>query len=668
MRNFRFRLNNQFVNEPNNWEDFEENFIRDETKRHVFFDYPISLDFIGDGYQYLDEVYQENYDSQTLFEVSEITESSEVVIFRTFIKTSNITFDLIRDIATTQIDDVVYQSYIFNNYSVEVGCGAQKSKNDFDIDSIPSLDLYLFTPSTGVRIEEEVRAYDVKSVMSMIIDYVSDGSINFESTWYDSLPTNERLAIATGLEIRTRTGRTAPIISLEAMFDELWKKFNLYLIVEDPISNPTIRLEEESYLYGSENIQVLNVSNLSRSIDFDRLYSTINLGSNKAIKERSATYLFPYLRLFAFVEETFNISGVVNVDNQLDLVSDFVIDTNVFQDVLENGSENYDEDIFLIQYDGGSLDNEAIAGDYFEATNPSARFYNEILLNSNVADRFQVLGNLVLETGLIQTAFRAQQNVGLNYIGDLGAIGDCEIAFPLQTFIFQDDTNPPNFDIGDDYDPLTGKYKAIDEGDHVFRSVFRINTFGNPGQSAGRPGFDFTLTLRVSNNLDTANPTSYLITQIFADSSTSAFSISPTDSFTIPLGVEITLVEIIHTRIMQIDDEATVRAQMEVCSTSAFTYAFGVNLSTFELIASPLAGGTYQIKDPDDYFVNLLESNSILIDPVTWEDFKSDISSRINISDDKDQVRVSFAKKITRKLASGESDIETLFNRKQPII
>jgi hypothetical protein len=665
--NFRFYLNDTLVEEPNNWQQFTETLVRDETKRHVFFDYPISLEFIGEAYDLLDGVYQDNYDSKTQFKVIQVFDDGEELLFEAFIKTSNITFDLIREVAIAEIDDAVYQTYIFNNYSVEVGCGAETSKNGADIDSIPFIDLRLFNPVTGVYFVESYRAFDVKDAMKMLVDYVSDGTIDFQSSWYDNLPNNEKYCILTGIEMRENTGRTAPIVSLESLFNELWKKYNLYLIVENPIQEPTIRLEEEAYLYGDTTFEILNAENLTRSIDFERLYSTISLGSNTNIRERGATFLFPYLRLFSFCDETFNVESEINVDNELDLISDFIIDTNVIQDVLVNNDESYDEEIFLVQYEQG-VANRAVAGDYFDTVSPDSRLYNEQLLNANVAERFSVLGNLVLETGAVQSGFKATQNQGLTFVVDLASIGDTEIVFPEQVWQFQNDSTGDNFDIGDDYNPATGEFTADETGEHAFRHVFRINTFGNLSQPPGRPGFDVNLSSRISRNNDAQLPSSYLITRFYADSSVETLTIAPSDSFTIPLGVEVTTIEVVQVRNLVPFDTVAVRASMSVTSTGALTFTMGVNASTFELIASPLAGGVYSFKDPDDYYIGILEAKSILLAAGEWDGLRTDITKLIAITDRMDLPRKGYAKKISRNFTTGEADIMTVFNRKQSTI
>lgn len=672
MTRFRFYIDNTEVTEPNNFNEFTEDLIRNETKRHVYFDFPISLEFIGDGYDLLDAQYKADYNAQLSFKVTEQTDNAVTVIFDAFIKISNITFDLVRKIATCEIDDTSYQAYIVSNYSVEAGCGSSTSKNGVDITAIQSLDLTVYNPVTGLDEPDTRRAFDVKDAMSMMIAYISDNTLNFESDWYDSLPDTEKLAIVTGFELRNHSGRTAPIISLEDIFDELWKKFNLYLIVENPIDSATVRLEQESYLYGETATDILYCENLKRSFDFERLYSTIKLGGDKFIKERSTVFLFPYLRLFAFVEETYNLEGVVNVDNTLDLTSKFIIDTNVIEDVIVNDNDEYDEDIFIIQYD--STTNSAVKGEYFDTVSEDSRLYNETLLNSNVANRFNYLGNLVLQTGEVTSGFKATQTTATTYIRDFGSFGDTENVIPLQIINFQDDVNPPNFDLENDYDPTTGTFTAQDEGEHVFRSRFQINTFGGGSQPPGRPGFDFRIRFYVSVNDDYSAPAIFNVTQTYGGGSVETFTLAIdtgdalSDPFTIPVGVQTTFIDVVQTRSMIAADEANVKVLLQATATSALTCLIGSNASTYELLTSPLSGGTFVETNADDYYIGIYNADQILVSEQQWSPVRSDVSTQIRLSAPDGLKRISFAKNISRNFVDGSTKIETVFNRIQPVI
>lgn len=669
IHNFEFYFDGVRVKEPNNFEDFEEVFMREETKRHVYYDYPISLEFVGDGYDYLDAVYKVSYDSQTELKIVEVTNTGKELVFEAKIKTSNVTFDLVRQIAICEIDDVSYQAYIFSNYSVESGCGVSVTKNGVGITPIESIGLTVFDPILGTDLPDPRRAYDVKDVMQMLIQYISDDTITFESDWYDSLPNDERLCILSGLELRTFTGRTSPILSLEDMFNELWRKYNLYLIVENPITSPIVRLEKESYLYGDSEVEILLTGTLDRSIDFERLYSTIDLGSDKFIQERGTEFLFPYLRLYAFAEETFNVTGVINVDNKLDLKSQFIIDTNVIQDILENDEDSYDEDIVIIQYDSDT--NTATKGTYFDTISEDSRLYNEQLLNSNVADRFSYLGNLVLESGAVETSFLAEQNVPLQYIRDFTNAPETLTVVPEQVWQFQDDFTPPNHDIGDDYDASTGIFTANVDGEYVFRSRFFIFTYGNASNppGAGTAGFDIGIDLWVSVNADTeTKPFDYQFTHYHFDGSTTTYTQDIEDTFTIPIGCWKTEVSITQTRTMVDGDEAAVRVRIEATREIDDTITFGTAESTFELIANPLAGGVYATKSPDDYYVGIYTSQGVPVERGKWNIIRENVDSKVILSAPDGYKRISYGKKISRNFVTGRTEIETVFNRNQPII
>src|SRR5690606_4962687 len=138
--------------------------------------------------------------------------------------------------------------------------------------------------------------------------------------------------INTGINLRNPTYNkyTAPIVTFQKHFEELWKKYNLYLIVEDILTDsPKLRLEPESYLYQDDlGISISNNDTIKRSIDYDKLFNSVTVGSDNFMQDFGISQPMYYTQLLTFVEETYNIDGVIGVDNELNLVSEYVIDWN----------------------------------------------------------------------------------------------------------------------------------------------------------------------------------------------------------------------------------------------------------------------------------------------------------------------------------------------------
>src|SRR5690606_9439834 len=130
---------------------------------------------------------------------------------------------------------------------------------------------------------------------------------------------------------------------------------------------------------------------------YDKLFNRVTVGSDNFIQDFGISQPMYYTQLLTFVEETYNIDGVIGVDNELNLVSEYVIDSNKISEYIQGTGTGSDDDIFMVQYDSDTM--SATKGEYFPGTNPGAKYYNEELLNSSVVQRFDYLGEFALSLG-----------------------------------------------------------------------------------------------------------------------------------------------------------------------------------------------------------------------------------------------------------------------------
>lgn len=666
---FAFYMDDQIVDAPHNWEEFTEEIVRDDEKRHVYYNYPLSLTFIGSGYEYLDRVYQNDLNSQTKLTVVQ-TDNAPTVLLETFIKTSNCTFDLVRKSVDVEIDDSTYQGYIFNNYRVEVGASVDKTKNGVEFTPAQPFQLTIYDPTDGTNFGTTRTAYDVKDVMSNIIAYISDDTVGFESSWYDDL--ENKLCLIKGVELRNGNERFSPILSLERIFEELWKKFNLYLVVENPLTSPIIRLEEESYLYANDNIvQVIAANNLQRSMDFEKLYSAIRLGSQTAIKEFGSAFMLPFFNFLGFTEEQYNVTGVINVDNVLNLVSQFIIDHNVIEDVLVNNNDEYDDDIFLIEYVPRS-NPIAHRGEYYD-TSGGARYYNEALLNSNVAQRFNYLGTLVLDSGLAEVGFQSECTTVVDSDLFVPAGIAPSSAFTTNAYPYDDDSTPPNFDLDADYDNTTFEFTAPFNGAYRFSAsrILRINfvTLGEIGcwsimrfrkNGSNEPIDQYEVTITP----DIGTPWTQIIDQQNMENNSTPILFDGYDNYTVEFKIERTIE-------LQAGDTLSVFlnerfSQAQAAGTAQISYQIKNGLFLTE--ANPFQGGAFSNNDPNEYYLGILTSQNIHLSDAQWQVIRTNPSVRIDIDPGDGLARKSYPKQISRKFATGETNFELLFNRLQPVV
>jgi hypothetical protein len=657
---YKFYIEGKLVQNPDNFSEFEEKLIRDEEKRHLYYDYPLDLTFTGNGYEILNQQYLADYNSQVELRVDKLTNNGNETLIRTNIKMSNCTFNLSRRFVQCEIDDLTYQSFIFNNYKVKVAGTTEVSKNGVTL-SNPVTPTYLtfFEPTDGSNFAATRRCIDVKDHIKAVISYITDETVSFESDWYDNLDDDKKLAITLGSELRLNSDERDPLVSLESIFDNLWKKFNLYLIIENPLINPVIRLEKEDYLTSSSNtITLRNLDNVERSMDYDKLYGRIVVGSNDYIRDYGATYTLPYLQLLGFSEEEYNIGGVIGVDNELDLVSSFIIDQNLLEDIIDNNNDDYDEEVIMVQYDAST--NICTKGTYWE--NGTARYYNEELLNSNVLSRFRYLGNVILDTSQNNQGFQAQNTTP---IVASGLVDSTFITVADENpWQFQDDSTGDNYDAGANYNITTYKYTVPNDGIYRFRYLQPFFT------SANSVDLDIRGTAKFKINgteqdmpefIRVVNPTG-LEQSILSDQWQLV-------GYPISINTETYNFILEQTLVCQAGDEIEVVADFEVKKIAIIggpesyniTFANGLFLS----VQTSLDGGIFESTNPDQYYIGLYSAQLKHLTDEQWRVIREDPTTKIRFDIDGGDYRFGFVKEISRNFITGETEFDILFNREQ---
>ncbi len=378
------------VSEPKGWEDFAEELSRDGEKRIITVKYDTSLTFTHDGYEYLDNVFKATgHCGLVTYEARQDCGDVQYVCARGVVIVADVRFNIQRCEAEGRIVDDGVGARIINNLGIPISPQANKSKNSVDITPVPLISVRLFLPSDPEPDYLDGRSgWDWYDAIRHAAQYVTDGGITVVSDWYQALPDNERYFITNGYSVRNPAltlVRTS--WSFGDLFYELGKKYNLWMSVERLADgSPRLRIEPESYFYSSNVWASQNViPELIRTCDTQRLWAKVSVGGSKSIKETETTLSLPYIPLRAFVEEEFHLKGVCNTDATLDLVNQWVIDTNVIEDILVNATKDYDEDLFLIQYDINT--GYATKGDYLNPGN-NPYLYNEALQNGKVIERY----------------------------------------------------------------------------------------------------------------------------------------------------------------------------------------------------------------------------------------------------------------------------------------
>lgn len=432
--------------------DFVEVIDRDKDTKALALKYEGELEFIGDGYDYLKGLFDSNFCQSVSLEVDlDCNGTGFTNYFTGTIFLSDVKFDLTRCVASCPFTDAGFWAKIFNNIDTKIQLDLTETKLGQTLTKCPESLIQFFDPATAVYDDFPVTGnrmcFDVSDVFTYLVAWMTDNSVTFASTYLGALAASEQIAVLAGIELRTADNAVSPNISFGDLFKELSKKLNLSMGVDSVAGVPRVRIEESSYFFGNTASATLtNANDVSQTIDRTLLYGVLDIGSKKWIRNLSdgtAGSLNPNV-INGFIDQEYPVNAACNTNNKLDLVSDYIIDSNIFEDVLENNDgtstnlvDKYDEDVFMVQYTGGSP-NQATQGDY-QGGQTTPRLYNEMFINANSGY------DLTTGTRLILDIERSAKSANIAPLSDNDIECDTENSDPENlydnaTFLFTPDT------------------------------------------------------------------------------------------------------------------------------------------------------------------------------------------------------------------------------------
>lgn len=251
-------------------------------------------------------------------------------------------------------------------------------------------------PAVAV-LNENKYSFDVLDVIKYIVGYITDNQLQVVSNYL----TNNLYHICYGYALHNTTGsidKLYPKLSLGTILNELRKKTTIYTILEQsPLGVQTLRIEDENYSYGTQEILRIDKipKDFKETFDDNNIYNQINVGSS--ITESEDTIIVPQKRLVAWNKESYLGCGCKgNKDSELDLVSDWIIDANVFYEAIKTpiGDDyNNDDAIFLLRVMPTNN-----AGIYKMFGGGNELLYNQEINNENVLNRWLGIANSCLVT------------------------------------------------------------------------------------------------------------------------------------------------------------------------------------------------------------------------------------------------------------------------------
>lgn len=389
---FKFELNGQFIPDPIGWKDISLNVSRDMELNFLYCAYEGELTFVNEGYDILYSIYQSqgfnNLIPLIVYENCQNDEFEPLAYCNIII--SDCTFNIWQKTCKAKIIDDNWGSRINNNKAIKYNFGITKTKNGLDMINPPQVKIQMFNPNNGTYSFADRVGFSAYEGFKAIINYISDNQVEFVSDYF-STGDGQYIYLMTGNTIQGFQN-ILPNISLNNLYQELHKKLYLGMTFYRNNGVNYVRVEQASYFYGqSPVLNFLSVPNIEISFDVDRLYSSVIIGSSNVLQQDqcdngTTDCIFGQIPFYTWDREEIPLlDKECNIDKRLDLltISDFVIDSNVIEDILLYNAniKQWEYKCFFVSCFESFGQIKAISTDFFGI---GKYWYNDAFTNKNV--------------------------------------------------------------------------------------------------------------------------------------------------------------------------------------------------------------------------------------------------------------------------------------------
>lgn len=472
----KFTLDYNLVDPALNWKDI--NFtIKTDKQYSLYLQYQeYDLEFSGSGFDYIiSKINSDSFCEQIVCEIFSTCET-DYLIFSGIIFLNDCEVNERACTVKCKVSDRSFFAMVNNNKNIKTALNSGKTKNGEDIPNVVNFDLDVHSVNGDVY-KYTINACRVYEAFKYMISFVSDNKLDFVSdTFYNGI--YKELCITHGYRMRNASSSSFdfewPQFSFIELFDEINKRIPLVLTIDDPygiIGKPTVRIETLDYKYNAENIyQAYNIDEIVTSYDNDKLFAKVKFGGPI---DTTYIYRFPeQITFFGFYQEEFHLLGTCNLDLTLDLTANWIVSSNIIENLVELGNQGYDDNIILI-------DTEGIGGVWSElagrTTNtnfinlfPPYYYYNERLSNKAIADRY---GN---DWSGALTSYYASSTLGQCFVDT--TIGLNNFANPNVPDTFNlIPFNNEVFDFGNYFDNTLYRYNALETASYYVSSQVQFS-------------------------------------------------------------------------------------------------------------------------------------------------------------------------------------------------
>ncbi len=466
---------------PVGLEDLEEILFLDLELHTYLIKYEIPLKFWGDGFKFINDQKKINGFCKKISGRIEVPETQGVNVIRFFFYLTDCQFQHTTNTCEVEIIDDTYGAFISDARDIKISPLAANSRDGSGLTPVTSTNITLFTPLTGVNLGTDAKMYKLGDVFDHLVRYLSNDDLQ---TSYDFLTDTNNFCLSSHFYIFNRGTDSDIQFSLKEVVSNMFKLFDFWFKMDQTTQPATFTaVQGEDNFFGTPGgITFANIRDLTEEFYQERFFSTVKVGDEDAIIQRSgSTYQLPTVPLVGFREEIYNAANDCVLEKELDLASEWIIDHNKIEQML--GSTTYEEKAVLIYCDTTVGVGDAYKGTY--ALQGAMRYYNEELLNFKVLNRHNIGTNLSQALGISTDDFLAWQSADVTYTTTGG----------FTIIAFDDDTAPEGFDTGANYDAVNFRYIAPQTGSYKFEVGLEYTIDGI--QDDANFGFDGTLTIEI---------------------------------------------------------------------------------------------------------------------------------------------------------------------------
>lgn len=582
---------------PLEWGNFTTSIKRDDVINGLFEKNEQTFTFYDDAYQYLKNI----FDSDSFCNAVELVITGSVDgdsydnYFIGEIHISDITFDEKRLYAKTKIQDNSFYAKINNNRAAGSLLHVPKSKAGDTISAATITTMKVFAPTTGayysaagVRGGASYRVYDA---FEYLINFMTDGTVGFASDSFDVGGDWDGLVITMGYVLKYTTvgggldqdtfETNWQVMDFETLFKEVDKKINIGFTVEFSGTTPTIRIETKDYFYtNSVSFTATDVDELATKTATEKLFAKLLVGSEDFLNSGEFTASVGGV---GFKDEEYTATYQCNINSELDLVGDWIVDSNTIEDAVVQQATDYDDKFFLIKCTNISGVYYADQANWLTGAPPSY-FYNYDLINSKCIERHREKLYSPLALYLSSTDNTFSSNQGSDDSDN--ATGPATVTYQLS---FDNELTDPS----NNYTPGTTRYVAPETGTYNFSAQGLVYMF--------MYNYGVTESVNLELYLDHYNGAGTLL---FRRLLASKLSYTNTVDWHVPIAGSVYSVQKLSGTVAEylpITHEAGI--SMDITPSQAITYHQNAG-GYFRCDASPSGGGTIvQANDDNAIFI-----------------------------------------------------------------